>query len=446
MGYLRLLFNFLCSKIGSLNLYNTKSTNLIITRREIFSTRLFLITFAISLSIITIYNALTIHVRIETVKQPTQIEYEKLYKKYSNTLQCSCTQISIPYDTFLQVTPLFHQVCSSDFVSQQWIDFTFDNTTSTMWPMDVRTSMSSMWQLLAALCNYVNDTLIDALNELTHRSMISSMLLAEEVLQTETQAVVDLIRQTTAYTSARSFIATDKITQASGLLTGLLTNAITELPADGWTTSTVLFTGQTRYVQSGSTSICFCQSDRSCPMPGNLYLYKSWETYGLYNLTIIIANETLSGIVVDCLPFQMMFASSLECFYNQSCLDIFLSAYSERINVSILNKTISSRFLPETKIEYLAHDLFIEQIINKTIYESYYRQCFPISCTYTISCRSNVIYITTNIIGLIGGLSVALRLICLYSINFLSSFFEKQILQTEPIQIESKIKGHCNEY
>ncbi|CAF3872057.1 unnamed protein product, partial [Rotaria sp. Silwood1] len=55
----------------------------------------------------------------QTVASPTQEQYEKLLKQYSQTLQCPCTTISIPYEDFLRVASIYHQVCSSDFI-QSW--------------------------------------------------------------------------------------------------------------------------------------------------------------------------------------------------------------------------------------------------------------------------------------------------------------------------------------
>ncbi|CAF4358742.1 unnamed protein product, partial [Rotaria sp. Silwood2] len=53
------------------------------------------------------------------VESPTQEQCEKLFERYNQTLQCSCTVLSIPYEKFLQVTSIYHQVCSSDFIQSR---------------------------------------------------------------------------------------------------------------------------------------------------------------------------------------------------------------------------------------------------------------------------------------------------------------------------------------
>ncbi len=94
------------------------------------------------------------------------------------------------------------------------------------------------------------------------------------------------------------------------------------------------------YILKGTTTSCSCQINDSCPLPGNLYLYDAWEMYGYYDLNTIETNETLLDLVVNCIPGQTTFASSLECFYNQTCLNVLLSGYQTSINISILNGSI----------------------------------------------------------------------------------------------------------
>ncbi|CAF1476576.1 unnamed protein product [Adineta steineri] len=111
-----------------------------------------------------------------------------------------------------------------------------------------------------------------------------------------------------------------------------------------------------------SSLVCFCQNNDSCPLPANLYLYKTFETFGIYDLNRIKANETLFDIITDCLPYQMALSSSLECFYNQSCLNILLSSYKNALSISILNQSLSSRFLSTKKIDLFVDELFLEEI------------------------------------------------------------------------------------
>ncbi|CAF1330875.1 unnamed protein product [Adineta steineri] len=305
--------------------------------------------------------------------------------------------------------------------------------------MDVRKSLSAMWQLTAAFCRYANSTLLEILDEFANTPLISSKLIPEELLRTQTLTALNNVHQTALDSVNRSITSADRITQANGLMTGLSTNAIAQLPANGWQSFEYVFPSPTEYKRQESTTFCLCIFGGSCSMPGGLYFYEAWETNEYYDLNVLVANVTIPGLVVDCLPIQTMFASTLECFYNQSCLNILLSAYQVNINISILNTSLSSRFTPTTTLNYLVNELFIEEIFNETIYGSYYQQCAPVYCSYTYSQRFDLIYVITTLIALFGGLNVTLLLIAPYLIDCLLFLKQKLFLQNEFQQNESKI-------
>ena len=56
---------------------------------------------------------------------------------------------------------------------------------------------------------------------------------------------------------------------------------------------------------------------------------------------------------------------------------------------------------------------------NQLSYASYYSQCQPQFCQYTVTERSELLYVVTSLLGFYGGLSVVLRLIIPHLINFL---------------------------
>jgi hypothetical protein len=45
--------------------------------------------------------------------------------KCPNALYCPCSKVGIAYDTFVTINVTFHQVCSSQFIEQTWIDVLF---------------------------------------------------------------------------------------------------------------------------------------------------------------------------------------------------------------------------------------------------------------------------------------------------------------------------------
>jgi hypothetical protein len=58
-----------------------------------------------------------------TVKRPSFITYQGLYRDYSSTVECPCSTISMSPDTFLNITFSLHPICNSDMVSPVWLEY-----------------------------------------------------------------------------------------------------------------------------------------------------------------------------------------------------------------------------------------------------------------------------------------------------------------------------------
>ncbi|CAF4365461.1 unnamed protein product, partial [Rotaria sordida] len=61
------------------------------------------------------------------------------------------------------------------------------------------------------------------------------------------------------------------------------------------------------------------------------------------------------------------------------------------LNVTALDSTINSRFSPDTKLDIIVSQLFIEYWINSTNFSSYY---------------NHIAYIIATLLGIVGGLSI----------------------------------------
>ncbi|CAF4208012.1 unnamed protein product [Adineta steineri] len=321
----------LCNKWNIGNIFDSRSSDPLIICREILSTRLYIVLLIISLITLTTYTSINYRIENKIVILPSQSIYENLQNRYANIL---------------------HSI-----ISQQWIDFIFQTNSTSIWPIDVRTSLSAMWQLIRAFCQSSINIITDAFNQFDNSTLTNTMLLTEELLEAKVQAALSLLRQT----------APSTLTQANQLVTRLLTNYIAVTHYFGLTKYNPLFDidymnvslyagiFENKYILKNSIQICSCQNNGSCPSFANICLYKIFEIFGIYDLNRVKANETLS-----------------ECFYNQSCLNILLSSYTNSLNISILNQSLSSRSLSTTKIELLINELFLEEMFNQTNYTKYY--------------------------------------------------------------------------
>src|SRR5690349_6296666 len=105
--------------VAKLNLFEDDTNDEHTKRNQILSTRLYIILLIVILFAFTLYISLSYQTTVINISTPTQSQYEELQSKFSNTLQCPCQGISILYEKFISIKPYYHQICSSDFVSQR---------------------------------------------------------------------------------------------------------------------------------------------------------------------------------------------------------------------------------------------------------------------------------------------------------------------------------------
>ncbi|CAF1185218.1 unnamed protein product [Rotaria sordida] len=81
-------------------------------------------------------------------------------------------------------------------------------------------------------------------------------------------------------------------------------------------------------------------------------------------------NQTIPSLVVGYLLVDSLLASSFECFYNASCIQILIEWYSFEshnatidpcvLNVTTLDPTVDDRFFLDTTLNNIVSQLFIE--------------------------------------------------------------------------------------
>lgn len=438
LDLLQTVYNYCRKKLISLNLFDSRSGDPTKLYHEILSTRLFIILLGFSFITLATYTSFNPQMTAEKIDSPSISDYEGLQKQYSDTLQCVCAKISIPYYRFTNIEASFHQVCSSNFISQKWIKFLADNADKNLWPMDVRTSLSAMWYLIAILCDHSVKFFYNAFFEFEVSLIISSTILSEDQIHISIEESIKEIKRTASNTFLLPLTLTQEIIQINNFMTGTWLNYAIITNNHSFDSIDSIKIVANKYLRKGLNTNCSCFNDESCPMFGDIYLYDVWNTDGFFDLNILLSNETFSGLIVDCLPLRTTFGSSLECFYNETCLTKLLSTYSARIDVQILNQSLPSRFPLTTTIESIVRELFVEQLHIQTSFHSYFNACEPIYCTYTHVRRFNWIYAITTLIALYGGLSAAFYIITPYLIDMLLFVKKKLFRRDRSYQEEGK--------
>ena len=165
----------------ALNIFKTYQTDEQSLRIQRWSTRLYVPILFTAISILVVYTTYQIHSQQIQLQNPSLSTYLHFYDKYNN-IKCPCTQIAVVYKNFLQISPIFHQVCSSDLTSEEWISFLYDkNKTTVRYQADFRSTAFSQFQILRELCQSSQTATNDGIETLYNSQLVSDELLNENI-------------------------------------------------------------------------------------------------------------------------------------------------------------------------------------------------------------------------------------------------------------------------
>lgn len=357
---------------------------------QLISTRLFIFLVVTSLAILVIYMMQVSNNVTNTMEHPSLTTYLILNAKYGDALICPCTNIAIERHYFLTITPIFHQVCSSDFVEEPWLNY-LRSASSRYVSTDFRFTGSVLFTILASFCRLANETINDSLPSFYSTQFVSSKVINQKHLNDEIESIIDLYVSTSSNAFAQSFELIRDMTFTDGLVSGLQTNfRYTDLTYSDQFAVYVPTTFHETYGQ------CSCESSPSCIAPAMI-------------LNIFI----VPGLYIGCYLLEAMRQSNLVCLYNQTCLDQLSIYLQSPVNFTSRAMVTSntSRFDASTMISEILSLMMVESWMKNSSYQSYFQNCQPSSCSYTVSSNNGFAYILTSILGIIGGLSKGLLMI-----------------------------------
>ncbi|CAF0958367.1 unnamed protein product [Adineta steineri] len=371
-------------------------------QNERISTRLFIFLFVLALVILLVYNSLITSIKTDNFETPTFKEYEELYKSYSATITCPCKNILIDYKEILRIDYTIHQVCSSAFVTQDWISFLIHSDNRTK-PFNTkfRSEGRTTFHALNSFCTLVNQTIDDNLEQFYLNQYVSIIVTPENLFVSQIETFVNQFRLSITSNFHISLNMIRNTTQNNGLYPG---------------------STQTYYIRvaagtTQSTPILFKYSNCSCDISSRCI-----ETYGMYIYASSPSSPpvwTVPDFYRGCYITEALLQSSLQCFYNQSCINktqSFLSSSS--MNITALNSSLSSEYFVNSTIEELLKKLMIENWNLSKKYENYYNECEPIECNYIHEIRHSIVYILTALVSLAGGLTTALKIVVPILVKF----------------------------
>lgn len=378
----------------NLNLFPSKSpsTDPFDLRKQRISTRVFMLLLSVSLCILLLYTSLTPVMKTITIQSPNRTEYEQLYVQYRQSLICPCTKISTSYQTLVEIDYYFHPVCNSIFVQDLWIQSVQQfRRDVTVYATDFRRVGLNLFQTLQKYCDLINQTISDSLSRFYANDYVSAIVVPFNTFQSQLEGDIDQFISLTIDRFLYSLRLIRDSHQTNALLSALFTNYRTAFNASSNQTHVEI-----KYLDDG----CSCLDSSQCKSKLGFHWSNPWSP-----------SWYVPGMYVGCYFFEGFLQSTLECFYNQTCVDLvqgYIQSQSP-VDATALDSHQSKRFFPYKTISAIISDLMVEEWNKSIMYDEFFASCQPTGCSYTISLSNDVITIVTTLIGLIGGLDTVLK-------------------------------------
>ncbi|CAF1297605.1 unnamed protein product [Adineta steineri] len=386
---IRNLVKRIWKKFLELNLYKKHSSNEHTLAKELLSTRIYLIGLIVCLSIITITVALIVRPVDKIVYKPSHEKFSQLIRKYPNTLRCPCSKSSTNYAKFVTTNVSFHQVCSSEFIQQTWIEKLFTNENISMKSIDdARITLSFFWQTIAGLCIASNKSWSDVLANFGTTSLITPTAIAEEIIQAKAENALQNQMNLSRTIPTRNLVTFQRMARGNQVVSALQTNFYLRYPPAHL--SSLEFPKMT----ARTFGNCTCLNIEGCPRSATFN-----DSYGhLVNVP---------GMIVDCLVVDGTLASTLECYYNQSCISVLHGQLS--MNIKPLSNTSNKKFSMYSTVQLIFNKSMIDETITEIRFDKYFSECNCPFCSYSYRRRFDIFFIFTAVTGSIGILSFIIR-------------------------------------
>lgn len=329
----------------------------------------------------------------------------------------------------LHTTFFFHffycqQVCSSAFSSNEWQSNVIAGVTSnfsTYSINDYRRFLPAHLYFLQRLCQISIQSVNSSINQFLSSLFVTPQLLPETFLH---RRIHSQIKQSESNASAAfpQFVSLiESINDGNAIVSAHGTNFQHIADWEPFYTSYAY----TRGIVYDNN--CSCAVYENCTTQANFVNINTSTTI------------PIKGLKMGCTPSESFRVSTLECFYNSSCINLIYQ-YTNYINmnesshilVPVLTNT--SRFTIDTTIDLLINNRFTEVWETSINYSSYFERCAPSVCSYTYIQKLNSLYTMTLLLGLQGGLSLVLKWICPQLIRAIYKIYQRCKKRTNSVQ------------
>ncbi|CAF0864402.1 unnamed protein product [Adineta steineri] len=305
---------------------------------------------------------------IDSLLKSTFISPELLRRSlFQEKIQSTITQLqqTVP-GAFAAQLELVLQVCSSYLISPEWIKYSDSESSTVEYELDYRNYAISQFQTLAMLCELAQNTTNGALEAFLQRHIVNSQVISQELFLSEMDRLIKTWKSSTSSQFKRRMELIRIITMRNHLMSHPSIYFQANL------TERSLKTEPRHYGE------CNCgQAYDSCIEPMGIYKYDGYVRETIY---------TISNFFMGCYLVEALFLSTLECFYNKSCMTdldkFFHSPRNESWIFSALNASLSQA---NKSIESIVNELMVDDWSESVNFSSYYYKCAPILLAFLVA-------------------------------------------------------------
>ena len=343
------------------NVYETTSSKPDTRRRELVSTRLYVLLLIVCTITLVCYAGLVEQSKRKRSLVLSQSTFEYLQSLDTDILQCPCSSISMLYADFVvHLNASFHPVCASDFVSDVWHDFINQyEGGSAVWVqlVDFRKWGILLFNLLRSLCFLSNTTVVNAIYQVQTSSFISSEVLTVSQFHTQVNEAFQALQKSVSTLFARSLQLFRASEQGNSLISLLNSN---------WK---MKYGSNTKYApllslpMTYNNGTCSCATSSACIEPAAFYNLSLHKVY------------MVQGIMFGCFASKQSFARHSHAFSPIPCiveLDHSMAlgnpsglSYPPQEHISPMEfSPTRSRFQVDDTIETIVNEMFIDFLVE----------------------------------------------------------------------------------
>ncbi|CAF1314734.1 unnamed protein product [Adineta ricciae] len=420
------IFKMLFKHLDELNIFSSRDFASQIDRSTAtqlgrWTTRVYICLLIFGLAIFAAYSAVKPRTLVKTFDKPLFETYKHLKNMHGKKLECTCSSIASAYKQYVIIKPIFHSICSSKFISEQWRMNLTKNLVADLSVYDFkdyRRFLSAHLQFLQGLCELSVTSVRAYISRFLDLYLITPHLLSENDLQILLDSSIEHGKTNAPGKIIQLLFLIRTMNHGNGIMTTYGTN-YQYFPA-----------AEDAHGLPQAISSRGVIHDNQCDC--GVYYNCTSEARFIQNNTS--KTVSIKGLKIGCAPSESFLASTLECFYDLSCTKLIggymnysISPLKNRIQV-YLNATVNE----------LMRKSFVEEWNQSITYSSYYHQCAPAICSYTYTQKLFSWYTLTLLMGLQGGLSIVLKWITpkLVQITLKIYYYRKKqgnIIQPVPV-------------